>query len=150
MKTSLKIPTRRSLSIGLLIIGLLVGWVGCTTTPERRIQQNPELFQGLSPAEQEAVRTGQVELGYTPEMVFLALGEPDRKITRKTPDDMREIWIYQGRFLTTDTVRVYDQYGSFRPVRSPMYLDRTVEHVYVRARLEFVEGELVSVEQVER
>lgn len=96
------------------------------------------------------MRAGQVDLGYTPEMVFLALGSPDRKIMRKTADDAREIWIYQGRFLTTDTVRVYDQYGRFRPVQSPMYLDRTVEHVYVRARLEFIEGQLVSIEQVER
>lgn len=135
---------------GLAVVLLVVGLAGCATTPEKRIQQNPEAFEALPPDVQENVREGRVEIGYTPETVFLALGAPDRKTTRRTEDGEREIWIYQGRFLTTETVRVHDQFGRFRPVRPAIYLDRTVEHVYTRARLEFVGGELVSVEQTER
>lgn len=123
---------------------------GCAHTPERRIQQNAELFETFPPDVQESVRAGEVEIGYTPEMVFLALGPPDRKVSRRTADEVREIWFYQGRFLTTDTVRVHDQFGRFRPIRPALYLDRTVEHLYTRARLEFVEGKLVSVEQTDR
>lgn len=123
---------------------------GCAHTPDSRIQQNAEVFETFPAEVQETIRRGEVEVGYTPEMVYLALGEPDRKVTRRTADEVREIWFYQGRFLTTDTIRVNDQFGRFRPVRPTLYLDRTVEHIYTRARMEFVDGELVSVEQTER
>ena len=140
----------RGLLVGLAALVLAIGLAGCASTPERRIQKHPEMFEGIPPDVQETVRAGRVEIGYTPDMVFLALGAPDRKVTRKTEAEEREIWIYHGRFLTTDTIRVHDQFGRFRPVRPAMYLDRTVEHIYVRARLEFFEGKLASVEQTER
>lgn len=123
---------------------------GCAHTPETRIAENRELFERLTPEEQESVQAGQVQIGYTPEMVFLALGEPDRKITRRTKDDSLNIWIYQGRFVSTETVRVRDQFGSFRPVHPTLYLDRTVEHIYTKARLVFEDGKLISIEQTER
>lgn len=134
-------------ALALLALGLGLG--GCASTPERRIQQNPEMFEALPAEVQDTVRAGEVEIGYTPEMVFLALGPPDRKVKRRTDKEEREIWIYQGRFLTTETVRVHDQFGRFRPVRPTLYLDRTVEHVYTRAKLEFVKGKLVSIEQTD-
>lgn len=143
-----RVRLERAIFAGLVLLAL--GLAGCATTPERRAQQHPEVFEALPPEVQENVLAGQVEIGYTPDMVFLALGAPDRKVTRRTENEQREIWVYQGRFVTTETVRVYDQFGRFRPVRSPIYLDRTVEHRYTRARLEFVEGKLVSLEQTER
>lgn len=135
---------------GFAMLVMIIGLAGCASTPDRRIQKNPAVFEALSADEQETIRAGRVEIGYTPDMVFLALGAPDRKVTRRTAGDNREIWIYHGRFMTTDTVRVHDQFGRFRPVRPAIYLDRTVEHVYTRARLEFARGELVSIEQTER
>lgn len=137
-----------ALLMGAFVMALLVG--GCAHTPEKRIRENAEVFETFPPDVQEAVRAGQVEIGYTLEMVFLALGAPDRKVNRRTANEAREIWFYQGRFLSTDTIRVHDQFGQFRPVRPVLYLDRTTEHTYTRARLEFVEGKLVSIEQTER
>jgi len=120
-------------------------------TPEARIREHQELFSSYPEEIQEAIRSGQVQLGFTKEMTYLALGEPDRKVVRRTAGEAeREIWYYQGRFVTTDTIRVYDQFGRFRPVRPPVYLDRTTEHVYTRARLDFENGEIVAIEQTER
>lgn len=134
----------------LVLAVVALSLAGCASTPERRAQQHPEVFEALPPEVQENVMAGQVEIGYTPDMVFLALGAPDRKINRRTENEEREIWVYQGRFLTTETVRVHDQFGRFRPLYSPVYLDRTVEHRYTRARLEFIEGKLASIEQTQR
>lgn len=132
----------------------VLAWIffafGCAHTPETRIAKNPELFERLTPEEQESVKAGQVQIGYTPEMVFLALGEPDQKITRRTKEDELNVWIYQGRFVSTETVRVRDQFGVFRPVHPTLYLDRTVEHIYTKARVVFEDGRVISIEQAER
>lgn len=122
---------------------------GCAHTPETRIAKNPELFERLTPEEQESVKAGQVQIGYTPEMVYLALGDPDQKIVRRTKEDELNVWIYQGRFVSTETVRVRDQFGAFRPVHPTLYLDRTVEHIYTKARVVFEDGRVISIEQAE-
>lgn len=61
--------------------------------PASRIRQNPELFAQLDPVEQDAVRRGEVAVGFTSDMVRLALGEPDRVETR-TDIAGSEIWNY--------------------------------------------------------
>jgi hypothetical protein len=122
---------------------------GCASTPERRIARNPDLFASFPTDVQERVRAGQVELGFSPEMVSLALGRPDSRVTQRSERGEKVIWYYEGRYLTTDTVRVHD-YGRFS-VRDPViYVDRTREHRYTRARLEFVDGRLTTIQQVER
>lgn len=131
----------------LLALALVLG--GCASTPERRIQKNPELFEGLPAEVQEQVREGRVGIGFTPEMVYLALGEPTSRVTRRTASEEREIWYYEGRYVTTDTIRLHD-YGRFSSREPMIYLDRTQEHRYTRVRLEFVEGKVTAIQQVER
>src|SRR5690625_5147025 len=140
----------KQIASALSVLAVVFFAFGCAHTPETRIAKNPELFEQLTPEEQQSVRAGAIQLGYTPDMVFLALGEPDRKITRRTKDDNLNIWIYQGRFVSTETVRVRDQFGSFRPVHPTLYLDRTVEHVYTKARVVFEDGRVISIEQSDR
>ncbi len=131
------------LAAGVFFLG------GCASTPEKRIAENPELFASFPPEVREKVREGQVEIGYTPEMVRLALGEPTSRVTQRTAEATKEIWYYEGRYLTSDTVRLHD-YGRFSSVEPIIYLDRTTEHRYTRAKLEFSEGKLSAVQQVER
>lgn len=66
---------------------------GCST-PQSRIEQNRAVFNSFPAAVQEKVRAGQIDVGFTPEMVALALGEPARKATRKTETGEAEVWIY--------------------------------------------------------
>lgn len=68
---------------------------GCASTPESRIAGNPQVFAALAPAVQERVRRGVVEIGDTPEIVRLALGEPARVVERLDQRTGRsEIWMY--------------------------------------------------------
>jgi hypothetical protein len=71
--------------------GLLAA--GCAT-PAHRIKQNPELFASFPPAAQENVRQGRIEVGYTKDMVRIALGRPGRVAVRTTQSGTAEIWIY--------------------------------------------------------
>lgn len=69
---------------------------GCST-PDSRIAKSQSAFAGYPADVQAKIRAGQVEPGFTPEMVQLALGEPLRKTTRQTEAGDAEVWIYPER-----------------------------------------------------
>jgi outer membrane protein assembly factor BamE (lipoprotein component of BamABCDE complex) len=56
---------------------LLLAVSGCDTI-NHRIREKPDVFNGLDPKAQAEIRQGRVEVGYTPDMVYLALGKPDK------------------------------------------------------------------------
>jgi hypothetical protein len=83
--------TARHLLPALLSSLLLLS--GCST-PASRIESHRAEFAGYPPAVQEKIRAGRVDLGFTPEQVRLALGEPLRKVTRSTATGDSEEWVY--------------------------------------------------------
>ncbi len=82
-------PTRLIFLLGLA--GLLVG---CVSTPQTRVERNPDLFATFSEEEKALILEGNIELGFTKEMVLLAAGSPDRKTKKTTSDGVREEWTY--------------------------------------------------------
>jgi len=72
----------------------LVASAACSTTSSR-IRSQQELYDGYPPAVQENIRKGVIEVGYTPEMVRMALGEPDRTVVMETEDGPTEVWTYR-------------------------------------------------------
>lgn len=69
---------------------------GCSTV-DSRIAKNREEFSSWPPAVQEKIVAGKIDLGFTPEQVLMALGEPDRRFTRTTADGTTAIWSYRDR-----------------------------------------------------
>jgi hypothetical protein len=82
----------KTLSLFSFLAALLLA-AGCAT-PEARIKRNPDVFAQLSPSDQQLIREGKVALGFTPEMVRLALGEPDRRLERTDASGTSESWSY--------------------------------------------------------
>ena|SRR5688572_22695428 len=68
--------------------------LGACGARERRIRKNQGLFSTYPPATQQAIRRGDVEVGFTKEMVLMALGKPDRVYSRSTEGSTQEIWGY--------------------------------------------------------
>lgn len=66
----------------------------CSTT-DSRIRRDQALFDGYPPEVQEKIRNGVIDVGYSPEMVVMALGEPDRKVEMQREDGAAEVWIYR-------------------------------------------------------
>ena len=129
---------------------LVFGMGGCASTPDRRIAAEAELFQTFPEAVQQQVREGTVALGFTEDMVRLALGEPHRRISRETAEGRSVYWIYLGSYLVSDSYLVRD-FGRFSRDRyGHTVVDRTRQEFYEKMRLEFRDGEVVAAEQLER
>ena len=82
----------KNLVRGLLSIFLLL--LAACSTPQSRIEQNRAVFDTYPPDVREKINAGQVAVGFTPEMVRLALGEPDHKFIRKSDAGDAEVWSY--------------------------------------------------------
>ncbi len=81
---------RSAVLLGIAAIALMA----CNTTGSR-IRAQQELFDSYPPEVQENIRNGVVEVGYTPEMVVMALGEPDQKMAAKSEEGAEDVWTYR-------------------------------------------------------
>jgi hypothetical protein len=74
---------------------LLAAALAACSTIDSRIGRQQELFDSYPPNVQQNIRNGVIEVGYTPEMVVMALGEPDRKVEMQTQEGVAEVWTYR-------------------------------------------------------
>lgn len=66
----------------------------CSSTPDDRIAKSQAAFGQYPSVVQQKIRAGEVDIGFTPEMVLLALGEPSRQFNHQSATGTAEIWIY--------------------------------------------------------
>lgn len=85
-------PIIRSLLVAAVCVS-----ISCTaSTPQTRIDKNPQLFQALTPAQQDLVSHGRIERGLPMDGVFLAWGRPDRAVEWDRSGSRLERWTYLG------------------------------------------------------
>ena len=135
------------------VLPVLLLLAGCATTPTQRIAKNQDLFDSFPVAAQARIRGGQIDLGFTPEMVRIALGEPQRTLLRRTPEGDAECWLY------LDTVRRYERQraninglslsspGGTRAVGGSIWINVMQEREFVRVRVEFRDGTVTAIEE---
>ncbi len=85
--------------IALATIVCALAFAGCST-PDSRIERNSAAFAGYPPAVQAKIRAGEVEVGYSEEMVQMALGKPDRTFRRQTAKEETVVWAYADKTPT--------------------------------------------------
>jgi outer membrane protein assembly factor BamE (lipoprotein component of BamABCDE complex) len=131
----------------ILVFAGLVLCAGCST-PDRRIEKNPEAFNRCTPQQQELIKQGRIAVGFDQEMVRLALGDPDRITTRTDASGQSEVWHYVT-FETDDGVLLYTgYYHHFRgPVFYPYYLDYPSRREHDRFKVGFKDGKVVAIEE---
>jgi len=129
--------------------------VGCAS-PEYRIRKHPELFASFPPEVQENVAAGKIEIGYDPDMVFIAMGRPDHTYSRQTESGLTLIWAYSTRHHTTswrpvETLHVYrDKHGQRRYASRTTWIDVN-EYTEVEAvRIEFSDEKVKAIEVLNR
>ena len=128
---------------------------GCSTV-NSRIHEKAAMFDALPAATQEKIRKGIVEVGYTPDMVYVAMGAPDEKRGTISKKGNRTTWIYNvyyqdwvgRRLLGYQRVLVRDSktnraYVLSEPVYEDIYRNRKEQ----RIRIEFTDGAVSVIEQ---
>lgn len=73
----------------------LIAVTGCNSLDKRISDQRAQF--DTWPAEVRAkIQAGHIDVGFTPEQVRVALGEPTRKYQRTTAEGSSEVWAYVG------------------------------------------------------
>ena len=140
----------------LACLALLLG--GCSTIPSR-IEEKSAAFAALDADTQNKIRLGRVDVGYSPDLVYIALGTPDERLTKTTTTGTSETWIYNN-YSQKYLARVhtgYRQYTyidpktrqaivTYEPVYSSIFRDRVDE----RIRIHFKANQVETIEQVKR
>jgi hypothetical protein len=82
-----------------MITALMAGFLiaSCApSTPQARIQQNPQLFESLSAEHRSLVENGRISRGMSPDAVQLAWGAPSRTFQGSSAGKDFERWDYSG------------------------------------------------------
>lgn len=142
-------------SLALLSLAVALALTGCDTI-DKRIEKNPEIFAAQDTPTQERIKKGEVDVGFTQDAVYLALGAPDEKKTKVTAAGREDTWFYNNyyedyegsvtvgyrRFVvynpTTKRNTVY-----FEPIRQDIYTPRVEE----RIRIILKDGVVAVIEQ---
>ena len=145
----------KTMKLRLTLLAVLLGLTGCSTF-EKRAEQKSEVYARLDAETQGKLKQGLVEIGYSPDMVYIALGTPDQRNETVTAKGRKEIWIYNSYYTEyrgTDHVgyRRYVDYNPitkkyfvyYEPVRVDVYRDRIEE----RIRITFEDGKVTMIEQ---
>jgi len=140
----------------ILLLCLLAGLLAGCSTIQSRIKEKAAVYAALDAATQEKIKQGRVEIGYTPDLVYMALGAPDEARERTSSHGQQLVWTYTSvyhEYVGTAEVgyrRVYVQnpksgavYVYLDPVYSDVYRDQVQEDI----RIIFRNGRVAVIER---
>jgi hypothetical protein len=142
-------------TLAALVAVLALTLSGCSTI-NSRINERASVFYALDPATQDQIRHGQVGIGYTPDMVYMALGRPTRSIVQQTSDRTAFTWIYKSFYeeYAGSAFAGYHRYavpdrapGRYVIVTEPVYTDIYRERAEEYIRLTFRDGKVTAIDQ---
>ena len=142
----------------LFFAALLLALAGCNTI-DHRISEKQAVFNRLDPQVQDKIRQGIVEIRYTQDMVYIALGPPDARHEKVTAKGGETTWIYKTYYEQYEGMehvgyrRIaffdpadHDYHVYYEPVSEPIYS----EHEEDSIRVTFVNGKVTTIEQNKR
>lgn len=141
----------------IVVAIVALAWAGCDST-EYRIKKHPDRFAALTADEQYAVQNKTLDIGQSPEAVYFILGEPNRKKRQFKDGKEREVWVYtriytrsEGTHMAGYERRVYydSKYKVFRVYHVPRYVHTYSEHQEIVSEIEFEDGIVSAITEVE-
>ena len=126
----------------LLFVVLPTLVAGCSTV-ERRANQHAQMLAGLPPDVVRGLREGKIDIGYTAEMVYVALGPADRVYSRRTTEGTTVVWVYTRREPSFGRTWGAGSWGWYGPVD----LHGEGSREYDAVRVEFRDGKVFAVER---
>ncbi|HEY4248329.1 MAG TPA: hypothetical protein VGM64_15885 [Lacunisphaera sp.] len=138
-----------------LFIAALAFSSGCETVNDR-IKEKPEAFSNVDQATQDKIKQGIIDIGFTEDMVYLALGKPDQTRESANATGKTVTWVYntyyqrpEGTHFAGYNRQVYfDPYlKTYRVYYRPVYADIYSEQKEERIRIVFKDGKASVIEQ---
>jgi hypothetical protein len=88
-----------------VVLGVALGFAllvtGCETDAlSARIQEKSAVYATLKPWQKKYVDTGVVAMGFTPDMVYMAIGNPTKTEIVGAPENKTETWTYKNYYPT--------------------------------------------------
>ncbi|QYM79303.1 hypothetical protein K0B96_01405 [Horticoccus luteus] len=80
------------------VVALALLLSGCSTI-DSRIKEKSATYSQLSPTDQQIIRYGYISVGFTRDMVYMALDKPEKVISGPGPN--QETWVYHN-FYNSD------------------------------------------------
>jgi hypothetical protein len=129
--------------------------VGCQSV-ESRIKEKPEVFASVDRATQEKIKQGIIDLGYTEDMVYLALGTPDQKRESVSADGRNVTWVYNTYYTRYEGNQMYGYHRrvyydphvrTYRVYYQPVFTEVYSEDKEERIRIVFKDGKASVIEQ---
>jgi len=91
-------PTMRpNISCCLLLATALFAGGCASSTPQSRISRNHQAFESFPADVQRKISAGTIDVGFTKQMVQLALGDPAREFSRRTENGTSDVWVYHEK-----------------------------------------------------
>jgi len=138
------------------LLAASLGFITGCETVESRIKEKSGAFANVDKATQDKIKQGIIDLGYTEELVYVALGGPDQKRETVTADGKTVTWIYNTYYERREGTSFagyhrsvyYDPYlRAYRMYYRPVYADTYVEEKEQRIRIVFRDGKVTVIEQ---
>ncbi|GJQ57066.1 MAG: hypothetical protein HKUEN07_36350 [Rhodocyclaceae bacterium] len=139
----------------LTLLLLAFALAGCSTF-EKRAEQKADVYSRLDAATQGKLKQGLVEIGYSPDMVYIALGSPDQRNETVTAQGRKEIWIYNSYYTEYrgSEHAGYRRYVDYNPVTKqyfvyyePLRVDVYSSNIEERIRITFENARVTMIEQ---
>jgi hypothetical protein len=139
----------------LLGAAALLLTTGCQSVDDR-IKEKPDVFAQLDHPTQDKIKQGIIDLGYTEDMVYMALGKPDEKRDKLNADGKVATWVYNTYYERYDGTAYagyyrqvyYDPYlKTYRVYYHPAVADVYTQEKEERIRVVFKGGKVTAIEQ---
>jgi hypothetical protein len=86
-------------SVTLAAVTMLAG-CDASSGITSRIQEKSAIFAQLTPEQKKNIEEGAIEMGYTTDMVYMALGKPSKVREKNAPEGTVLMWTFHNYFPT--------------------------------------------------
>jgi hypothetical protein len=84
-------------------LGFALLFTGCDTdNSSSRVQEKSAVYATLKPWEKKYISNAVVSTGFTPDMVYMSIGNPSKKQTVDAPEGQTEVWTYTNYYPSVE------------------------------------------------
>lgn len=141
------------------VLALVAFGLGGCNTFQSRASEKAQVYQALPPETQQRLQRGQISIGDSQDMVYIALGYPDEVREVTSPQGTQTVWIYRTYWQQYEGTAWMGWHRVIVPLRNgrgyaiihePVTTDVYRTHVDEVIRVTFNHGVVASVEQRKR